>query len=77
MAGPFSRPGVLCENCGHIGRLGDQCPLCDSSMFAVDDVVSAVMDSVVAAGGSVSQVAVASTLDREGVGALTRFPVSV
>ena len=76
VAGPFSRPGVLCENCGHIGRLGDQCPLCDSSMFAVDDVVSAVMDSVVAAGGSVSQVAVASTLDREGVGALTRFPVS-
>ena len=77
VAGPFSRPGVLCENCGHIGRLGETCPLCDSAMFAVDDVVSAVMDSVVAAGGTVSQVGVASTLDREGVGALTRFPVSV
>jgi hypothetical protein len=44
-------------------------------MFAVDDVVGALMESVVVAGGDVSQIRVASPLDRHGVGALTRFPV--
>jgi hypothetical protein len=35
------------------------------------------MESVIAAGGSVHQIEVASPLDTEGVGALTRFPVTV
>jgi hypothetical protein len=35
------------------------------------------MDATVAAGGNVFQLTVASPLDREGVGALTRFPVPV
>jgi hypothetical protein len=35
------------------------------------------MESVVSAGGVVSQISVASPLDRHGVGALTRFPVAV
>jgi hypothetical protein len=46
-------------------------------MFQTEDVVSAVMDAAVAAGGNVSQISVATPLDREGVGALTRFPVAV
>jgi hypothetical protein len=75
VAGPFSRPGAICDLCGHLARVGDSCPVCGEAMFAVDDVVGALMESVVAAGGAVSQVRVASPLDRHGVGALTRFPV--
>jgi hypothetical protein len=43
----------------------------------VDDVVSELMDAVVAAGGTVHQVAIPSQLDNHGVGALTRYPVQV
>ncbi|MGB8361975.1 MAG: hypothetical protein WCE80_11320 [Acidimicrobiia bacterium] len=77
VAGPFSRPGAICDSCGHIARTGTTCPVCGERMFQTEDVVSAVMDAAVAAGGNVSQISVASPLDREGVGALTRFPVAV
>lgn len=77
VAGPFSRPGAICDSCGYLARSGEECPVCGSDMFAVDDVVGAVMDAVVVAGGKAFQISVASPLDREGVGALTRFPVAV
>lgn len=73
VAGTFTRSGVLCNECGHVARHGETCPVCSSHMFEVDDVVAAVMDSTVAAGGRVFQIGVASALDPEGVGALTRF----
>ncbi|MCZ6630683.1 MAG: hypothetical protein O7D28_04975 [Actinobacteria bacterium] len=75
VAGPFTRSGVICSQCGHLSRNGDSCPMCDSPMFAVDDVVAAVMDATVLAGGRAYQLNVASPLDVEGIGALTRFPV--
>lgn len=77
VAGPFARPGVICDSCGHLARTGSICPVCGSTMFPVDDVVGAAMDATVAAGGKVFQISVASPLDREGVGALTRFPVAI
>ena len=77
VAGPFNRPGAICDACGHLTRNGETCPVCSSSLFAVDDIVAAVMESTVSAGGKVYQIDVASPLDREGVGALTRFPVAV
>lgn len=77
VAGEFVRPGVVCESCGYLSRTGDQCPVCSAETFYVDDVVAALMDSVVASGGRVSQIEVASPLDTEGVGALTRFQVAV
>lgn len=77
VAGPFTRPGSICDACGHLVRSGSTCPICGESLFAVDDIVGAVMESVVNAGGMVSQISVASPLDRHGVGALTRFPVAV
>ena len=46
-------------------------------MFEVEDVVAAVMEATVAAGGRVFQIGVASPLDVEGIGALTRFSVPV
>ncbi len=77
VAGPFSRSGVLCDQCGHLDRQGEECRVCGAKLFEVDDVVSAAMDSVIEAGGAAYQISVASTLDRDGVGALTRFPVSL
>jgi hypothetical protein len=77
VAGPFSRPGAICDACGHLVRVGEHCPICGAPLFVVDDIVGAVMESVVGAGGAVSQISVASPLDRHGVGALTRFPVAV
>lgn len=77
VAGPFSRPGTICDACGHLARNGEDCPVCGAPLFPVDDVVGAVMEAVVGAGGLVSQISVASPLDRHGVGALTRFPVAV
>ncbi|HZD21798.1 MAG TPA: hypothetical protein VE569_00080 [Acidimicrobiia bacterium] len=77
VAGPFSRPGAICNECGFLTRTGTGCPVCARTLFPIDDIVGAVMDATVAAGGSVYQINVASPLDREGVGALTRFPVAV
>lgn len=77
VAGPFTRPGAICDSCGHLARIGSTCPVCGSTLFAVEDIVGAVMDATVAAGGKVYQISVASPLDREGIGALTRFPVAI
>jgi hypothetical protein len=77
VAGPFARSGAICDSCGHLVRVGDVCPVCGASLFPVEDIVGALMDSTVAAGGTVSQIGVASPLDRHGVGALIRFPVAV
>jgi hypothetical protein len=73
VAGSFMRGGVICNQCGHLSRDGHSCPVCGSGMFEVDDIVAAGMDATVAAGGRVYQIGVASPLDVEGVGALTRF----
>jgi hypothetical protein len=75
VAGDFSRRGAICDNCGHLNRGGDRCPVCGDTMFAVDDIVAALMDATVAAGGRALQLRVASPVDTHGVGALTRFPV--
>jgi Bacterial archaeo-eukaryotic release factor family 10 len=75
VAGEFRRPGVFCDSCGHLSRAGTVCPVCSSATFVIDDVVAAAMESVVAAGGSVHQIEVASPLDEPGIGALTRFPI--
>ena len=77
VAGEFQRDGAMCNQCGHLARNGAICPVCESPMFSVDDVVGSLTDATVLAGGSVSQIGVASGLDNDGVGALTRFPVAV
>lgn len=75
VAGRFARPGVMCDHCGYLARQGDECPVCASELFSVEDVVAAVMESTVANGGKVHQIDVASALDPRGVGALTRFAI--
>ncbi len=73
VAGQFSRPGSICNECGHLSRTEETCPVCAAGMFFVDDVVAYAMDAAVVARGKVHQIDVASPLDNEGVGALTRF----
>lgn len=75
VAGSFSRPGVMCPACGLLDRDGEVCVVCGEGLHHVTDVVAALIDATVDAGGSVHQVVVASALDREGVGALTRFQI--
>lgn len=75
VAGSFSRPGVMCPACGLLDRDGKVCAVCGEELHQVTDVVAALIDATVDAGGSVYQVVVGSALDREGVGALTRFQI--
>lgn len=77
VAGSFTRSGSICNQCGHLTRNGAACPVCGATMFETDDVVAAVMEATVSAGGRVFQVGVASPLDVDGIGALTRFAVTV
>lgn len=77
VAGDFTRSGSICNQCGHLARDQTSCPVCGAEMFDAEDLVAAVMDATVSAGGRVFQVGVASPLDVSGIGALTRFPVAV
>lgn len=75
VAGEFTLPGVICNTCGFLARSGEMCPVCGASLFEVEDVVAAAMESAVGAGGGLHQLIVASPLDAYGVGALLRFPI--
>lgn len=75
VAGSFSRPGMMCPACGFLGRDGDTCPVCGTELHEVADIVASLIDATVEAGGLVHQVVVGSALDRDGVGALTRFDI--
>jgi peptide chain release factor subunit 1 len=75
VAGEFTLPGAICNECGFLARSGETCPVCGSAMFEVEDIVAAAMESVVATGGKVYQLIVPSPLDSHGVGALIRFPI--
>lgn len=73
VAGPFAKPGFLCDGCGHLSRAEDECPVCRQATFPISDILSAAMDATVEAGGKVDVVTVASPLDAAGAGALLRF----
>lgn len=73
VAGDFTRPGVRCPQCGHMDRSGTICVVCSNGMHEVRDLISEMMDATVASGGRVHQISIGSALDRDGVGAITRF----
>lgn len=75
VSGTFARPGAACRRCGWLHRTAEVCEVCGSAMEPVGDVVAEAMEAVLAAGGTVRQVRVASALDASGVGAFLRFPV--
>ncbi len=76
VSGRFERSGVLCDECGWLGRSGDGCPVCGARLFDVDDVIGPAIEAVLGAGGEALQVSVASALDSHGVAATVRFPIS-
>ncbi len=73
VAGPFAKPGVVCDGCGWLARSGEECPICALPVFECHDIVAAAMDATVEAGGRADIVSVASRLDAAGVGARLRF----
>jgi peptide subunit release factor 1 (eRF1) len=75
VCGPFAKPGVRCEGCGWLARAGERCPICEAAFEQVDDVVGAAIEAVLAQGGGIAQVGVASALDADGVAATLRFPL--
>lgn len=77
VAGWFTKSGIVCGNCGALGRAGRTCAVCGQATLPVDDVVSELMDAVITGGGTVHQVAIPSQLDHHGVGAVTRYPVQI
>lgn len=75
VSGRFDKSGVVCDGCGWLGRSAELCPVCGRTVFRVDDVVGEAMEAVVAAGGTATQVSLASPLDRFGVASILRFPI--
>jgi Bacterial archaeo-eukaryotic release factor family 10 len=73
VAGPFSKPGVVCDACRWLARTGSNCDICGGALYAVHDVVAEAMEVTLEAGGEVEVVDIASPLDADGVGAMLRF----
>jgi peptide subunit release factor 1 (eRF1) len=70
----FASPGWRCPACGWIGRLGRSCPLCGTSMAAVDDVVEEAVDEALAQSCGVEMCDGNADLDVLGrIGALLRY----
>ncbi len=75
VAGRFTRDGTVCATCGRLSRNGVRCEACGSETKHTVDIVDATIERVLRTGGSVDQIAVASLLDGDGVGAFLRFPL--
>jgi peptide chain release factor subunit 1 len=75
VSGFFAKPGVRCDECGWLARVGDTCPICGVATDSVDDVVGPAIEAALTRGGAASQVSVASVLDADGIAALLRFPL--
>ncbi len=69
-------PGVVCRNCGWLGREGEACPVCGSKTDEVEDLVDEMVELAVYFGGRVEHVFADSKLKDHGhIGALLRFRV--
>lgn len=76
LAGAYSKPGVVCGECGQLARSGSACASCGAATREVDDILGEAVEVVLAGGGKVTQIRVASRLDGSGTGALLRFAVT-
>lgn len=75
IAGPYTKPGVVCSGCGHLARSGPECAVCGGPAVEVDDILGEAVEATLGGGGKVTQTRVASRLDASGAGALLRFPL--
>lgn len=70
----FDHPGWRCENCRWIGRLGRNCPVCETEMNAVDDVIEEAVEEALTQSCRVEVCVDNADLDvMGGIGALVRY----
>ncbi len=75
VSGPFIKAGTVCDACGWLTRIADECPACGTATRPTPDIVAELIEASLRDGGSVRQVTMASRLDADGVGASLRFPL--
>jgi peptide chain release factor subunit 1 len=70
----YTHPGWRCPSCLYIGRLGRSCPVCETEMFVVDDVVEEAVEEALAQSCEVEICVGNADLDVLGcIGALLRY----
>lgn len=70
----FSHPGWRCPSCRHVCRVGRACPVCETAMNAVDDVVEEAVEEALAQSCDVDIVVGSADLDvLGGIGAILRY----
>ncbi|GIW97949.1 MAG: peptide chain release factor 1 [Pirellulaceae bacterium] len=72
-----TRPGAICDNCGHLALEATACPNCQTPMREVPDVLDELAEDTINEGGSVEHIRSETQLKEHGVGAMIRFPVPV
>ena len=70
----YTHPGWRCPSCDHICRVGRSCPVCETEMIAVDDVVEEAVEEALAQSCEVEICVGNADLDVLGrIGALLRY----
>jgi peptide chain release factor subunit 1 len=70
----FDQPGWRCPSCRWIGRLGRACPVCESEMDGVDDVIEEAVEEALSQSCRVEICVGNADLDvMGGIGALVRY----
>lgn len=70
----YSQPGWRCPACDHICKIGRMCPVCETEMHAVDDVVEEAVEEALAQSCEVEICVGNADLDVLGcIGALLRY----
>ena len=70
----FTAPGWRCPGCNYVATVGRQCPVCETEMVQIDDVVEEAVEEALAQSCSVEICVGNADLDVLGrIGALLRF----
>jgi peptide chain release factor subunit 1 len=70
----YTHPGWRCPSCDHIRRVGRMCPVCETEMHAVDDVIEEAVEEALAQSCDVEICFGNADLDVLGrIGALLRY----
>jgi peptide chain release factor subunit 1 len=70
----YTHPGWRCRSCEHICKVGRTCPVCESEMLAVDDVVEEAVEDALAQSCEVEICVGNADLDVLGcIGAILRY----
>lgn len=70
----FEAPGWRCTSCAHLAVKGPRCPVCDTAMDKLDDIVEAAIEEALLRSRTVEMCAAIADLDVAGrIGALRRF----